>query len=80
MVPVDLDMLKKALRSIHKEFEDAIQMICASYIPGINYIVTRNTKDFKTSELVVLTPDEKEKILKDVPLEEQKEEEEDENS
>lgn len=58
MVPVDLDMLKKALCSIHKEFEDAIQMICASYIPGINYIVTRNTKDFKTSELVVLTPDE----------------------
>ena len=58
MVPVDLDVLKKGLRSIHKDFEDAIQMICASSIPGINYIVTRNTKDFKTSELVVLTPDE----------------------
>jgi len=58
VVPVDLDVLKKGLRSIHKDFEDAIQMICASSIPGINYIVTRNTKDFKTSELVVLTPDE----------------------
>ena len=31
-------------------------------------------------DTIVLTPDEKEKILKDVPLEEQKEEEEDENS
>lgn len=58
VAPVDLDVLKKGLRSIHKDFEDAIQMICASSIPGINYIVTRNTKDFKTSELVVLTPDE----------------------
>jgi predicted nucleic acid-binding protein len=58
VVAVDLDVLKKGLRSIHKDFEDAIQMICASSIPGINYIVTRNTKDFKTSELVVLTPDE----------------------
>lgn len=58
VVPVDLNVLKKGLPSIHKDFEDAIQMICASSIPGINYIVTRNTKDFKTSELVVLTPDE----------------------
>jgi predicted nucleic acid-binding protein len=58
VVAVDLDVLKKGLRSIHKDFEDAIQMICASSIPGINYIVTRNTKDFKTSELVVMTPDE----------------------
>ena len=58
VVPVDLDVLKKGLRSIHKDFEDAIQMFCASSIHGINYIVTRNTKDFKTSELVVLTPDE----------------------
>jgi len=58
VVAVDLDVLKKGLRSIHKDFEDAIQMICASSIQGINYIVTRNTKDFKTSELVVLTPDE----------------------
>ena len=58
VVPVDLDVLKKGLRSIHKDFEDTIQMFCASSIPGINYIVTRNTKDFKTSELVVLTPDE----------------------
>jgi len=58
VVPVDFDVLKKGLRSIHKNFEDARQMICASSIQWINYMVTRNMKDFKTSELVVLTPDE----------------------
>ena len=58
MIPVDLDVLKKGLRSNHKDFEDAIQILCAFSIAGINFIVTRNTKDFKTSEIVVLTPDE----------------------
>ena len=58
VIPVDIDVLKKGLRSIHKDFEDAIQILCASSITGIDYIVTRNTKDFKTSEIAVLTPDE----------------------
>ena len=58
VIPVDLDVLKKGLRSNHKDFEDAIQIFCASSIAGINFIVTRNTKDIKTSEIVVLTPDE----------------------
>jgi hypothetical protein len=58
VIPGDLDVLKKGLRSNHKDFEDAIQILCASSIAGINFIVTRNTKDFKTSEIVVLTPDE----------------------
>lgn len=58
VIPVDLDVLKKGLRSNHKDFEDAIQILCVSSIAGINFIVTRNTKDFKTSEIVVLTPDE----------------------
>ena len=58
VIPVDIYVLKKGLRSIHKDFEDAIQILCASSITGIDYIVTRNTKDFKTSEIAVLTPDE----------------------
>ncbi len=58
VIPVDLDVLKKGLRSNHKDFEDAVQIYCASLIAGINFIVTRNTKDFKTSEIAVLTPDE----------------------
>jgi len=58
VVPVNLDILKKGLRSSHKDFEDAVQILCASSITGINCIVTRNKKDFKTSEIAVLTPDE----------------------
>lgn len=58
VIPVDLDVLKKGLRSKHKDFEDAIQILCASSIAGIDFIVTRNTKDFKTSDIAVLTPDE----------------------
>ncbi|MFN5371756.1 MAG: type II toxin-antitoxin system VapC family toxin [Bacteroidia bacterium] len=58
VIPVNLDVLKKGLRSKHKVFEDAIQILCASSIAGIDFIVTRNTKDFKTSDIAILTPDE----------------------
>lgn len=58
VIPVDIDVLKRGLRSNHKDFEDAVQILCASSITGINFIVTRNIKDFKTSEISVLTPDE----------------------
>lgn len=58
VIPVDIDILKKGLRSNHKDFEDAVQILCASSINGINFIVTRNIKDFKTSEIAVITPDE----------------------
>lgn len=58
VIPVDVDVLKKGLRSKHKDFEDAIQILCASTIEKIDSIVTRNTKDFRDSEIQVLTPDE----------------------
>lgn len=58
VLSVDADVLKKSLRSGHKDFEDAIQMVCASSLHKIDCIVTRNIKDFKTSELPVLPPDE----------------------
>jgi predicted nucleic acid-binding protein len=58
VVPVDIDILKKGLRSKHKDFEDSIQILCASSILKIDCIVTRNTKDFKTSEIPAFNPDE----------------------
>ncbi len=58
VVPVDVDVIKKGLRSKHKDFEDSIQILCASSIEKLDYIVTRNIKDFKQSELPVITPDE----------------------
>jgi predicted nucleic acid-binding protein len=59
VVAVDVDILKKGLRSNHKDFEDSIQILCASSIEKIDCIVTRNTKDFKTSEIPAFNPDEK---------------------
>ena len=58
VIPVDIEVLKKGLQSNHKDFEDAVQILCASTATGIDYIVTRNKKDFKTSEISVLSPDE----------------------
>lgn len=58
VIAIDVAILKKGLRSRHKDFEDAIQIVCASTEDKIDLIVTRNTKDYKYSEIPVLTPDE----------------------
>jgi predicted nucleic acid-binding protein len=58
VIAVDTDVLKKGLRSKHKDFEDSIQILCASSVEKIDCIVTRNIKDFRDSEILVLTPDE----------------------
>jgi predicted nucleic acid-binding protein len=58
IIPVDTEVLTKGLRSKQKDFEDSIQIYCASTIEKIDCIVTRNVKDFKGSEILVLTPDE----------------------
>lgn len=58
VIPLDISVLQKGLRSKHKDFEDALQILCASKIIDIDFIVTRNIKDFKESEVLVLTPDE----------------------
>jgi len=58
IIPVDSAILTKGLRSKHKDFEDSIQIFCATTIEKIDCIVTRNVKDFKGSELPVLAPEE----------------------
>lgn len=58
IIPVDLDVLRKSLHSNHKDFEDAVQIYCASTINGMEYIVTRNIKDFKNSEIPAFLPNE----------------------
>ncbi len=58
VIPVNVDTLKKGLRSKHKDFEDAIQIICAASIEKIDCIVTRNIKDFRGSEIPIFAPDE----------------------
>ena len=58
IIPIDIDVIKKGLKSKYKDFEDALQIICAYSVERINCVVTRNTRDFKGSEIPVLTPDE----------------------
>lgn len=58
VIAVNTDVLKKGLLSKHKDFEDSIQIFCASSVEKIDCIVTRNIKDFRDSEILVLTPDE----------------------
>lgn len=51
-------MLRRGLKSPHKDFEDGLQILAAYAVPHIDFIVTRNIKDFKKSEITVLSPDE----------------------
>jgi predicted nucleic acid-binding protein len=57
IIAVDDAVLKKALASDFKGFEDAIQSFAAESVPEINAIVTRNQKDFKKGNLPVLAPE-----------------------
>lgn len=58
IIAVNQDILKKGLKSKHKDFEDAIQIFCANTISSMDYIVTRNIKDFRNADIPVYAPDE----------------------
>ena len=58
IIPVDLNIVKKSLKSNHKDFEDAIQIVSAQSINDMDCIVTRDLKNYKNAEINVFTPDE----------------------
>ncbi len=51
-------IIRQSLKTDFKDYEDAIQYYCALSLAKIDFIVTRNTKDFRKSALPVLTPAE----------------------
>jgi predicted nucleic acid-binding protein len=51
-------VIRQSLKTDFKDYEDAIQYYSALTIPNVDFIVTRNTKDFKKSSLPVLTSTE----------------------
>jgi predicted nucleic acid-binding protein len=55
---IDKEVLVQALSSKFKDFEDALQNYASVKAGIIDTIVTRNIKDYKNSELGVLTPEE----------------------
>lgn len=57
IVDFDKNILNQAVNSEFKDFEDAIQYYSALQIAKIDGIVTANLKDFKLSEIPVLSPE-----------------------
>jgi predicted nucleic acid-binding protein len=58
VIALDKDLLKRGLLSKQKDFEDALQILAAQSVGKMDYIVTRNIKDFKESDIEVLSPEE----------------------
>lgn len=58
LIAIDTDIIKKSLLSNHKDFEDAIQIFAANSFPNMDFIVTRNLKDFKNVGFIVMLPDQ----------------------
>lgn len=56
------NIIDKGLSSNFNDFEDALQYYCALKM-DCKIMITRNGKDFKESEIPVLSPDEYLKIL-----------------
>jgi len=57
VIPLDQSIIQKSLDSNFSDFEDAIQYYSALKTKNVQGIITRNTKDFKKSELPILTPE-----------------------
>lgn len=57
VLQMDKEIVLEALNSKFKDFEDALQNFSADKSGKIDAIITRNIKDFTTSKIGVLTPD-----------------------
>ena len=55
---IDKNSIIVALNSDFKDFEDALQNYAAEINGEISLIITRNTKDYKKSELGVMSPED----------------------
>jgi|SRR5680860_923326 len=54
---IDKDIIMQALISNFKDFEDALQNYSAEMNGEIDVIITRNIKDFRSSSLGIMTPE-----------------------
>jgi len=55
---IDKQIVMTALNSKFKDFEDALQNYACESYDKIDLILTRNTKDFKNSDISVMTPEQ----------------------
>jgi predicted nucleic acid-binding protein len=56
ILKVEEQTIKNAINSGFLDFEDSIQYFCARDNKKISVIITRNIKDYKNSEIPVMTP------------------------
>jgi predicted nucleic acid-binding protein len=56
VIQLEPEFFKEVLISNFLDFEDGLQYFTAYSEPGIEAIITRNAKDFKTSSIQILTP------------------------
>lgn len=56
ILKVEKQTIKEALESDFPDFEDTIQYFSALDSKKIDVIITRNTKDYKKSDIPVMTP------------------------
>ena len=56
ILKVDQQTVEDAIVSKFKDFEDSIQYYCALDNKKIDVLITRNTKDYKNSQIPVMTP------------------------
>ena len=64
IIPVGEDIIDKALASEFHDFEDGIQYFSALSNKNIEAIITRNSKDFKSSDLPILSSHEACRMIK----------------
>ncbi len=57
ILQMDRLVIERALNSEFKDFEDALQNFSAVNYGEIDAIITRNVKDYKKSEIGILTPE-----------------------
>lgn len=57
VLTMDKQTVLSAIHSGFNDFEDALQNYAAENSKEVKIIVTRNGKDFKSSELAILTPE-----------------------
>ena len=58
VIPVNQIILEQAMKSDFTDFEDAIQYYSALQNKNCSVIISRNVKDFRTSAIKVMLPDE----------------------
>jgi len=55
---IDKQIILKAMNSKFKDFEDAMQNYACESHGKIDLILTRNTKDYRKSEISIMTPEQ----------------------